>query len=199
MNEDQSLQLVWLIGALILVGSGLIVRRMPFGQTLKLVAAWVGIFGVGLVIVSFRGELTDLWHRVAGDLSGSQTVGNTLRLPMSDDGHFWVSASVNGHSQRFLIDSGATTTALSAGTARAAGVTIDDGALPVLLNTANGVVRARRGRAERFVVGPITARDLPVVIAAEFGDTNVIGMNFLSTLKSWRVEGRSLVLEPRGG
>ncbi|WP_136161529.1 retropepsin-like aspartic protease family protein [Sphingomonas flavalba] len=199
MNEDQSIEFVWLIGALILVGSSLIVRRMPIGQTLKMVAAWVGIFGVGLVIVSFRGELTNLWYRVAGDLTGSQTVGNTLRLPMSDDGHFWVSASVNGRSQRFLIDSGATTTALSAATARAAGVAVDDGALPVLLNTANGVVRARRGKIERFDVGPITARDLSVVIAPEFGNTNVIGMNFLTTLKSWRVEGRSLVLEPRGG
>jgi aspartyl protease family protein len=29
------------------------------------------------------------------------------------------------------------------------------------------------------------------------GDTNLLGMNFLSSLESWRVEGRTLVLEPR--
>ena len=38
------------------------------------------------------------------------------------------------------------------------------------------------------------ARDLPVVVAKEFGD-DVICMNFLSRLKGWRVEGRSLILE----
>ena len=197
MSEDQSLQMIWLAGALVLVGSSLIARRLPIGQSLRMAAAWIGIFGVGLVIVSFRGELTDLWYRVAGDLAGAQTVGDTLRVPIGDDGHFWVTATINGSRQRFLIDSGATTTALSEATAHNAGVAVDDGALPVMLTTANGVVQARRGKAAHFQVGPITANDLAVVISPAFGDTNVIGMNFLTSLKSWRVEGQSLVLEPR--
>jgi len=37
---------------------------------------------------------------------------------------------------------------------------------------------------------------LAVVVAEEFGDSNVIGMNFLSQLKSWRVEGNEMILEP---
>ena len=30
----------------------------------------------------------------------------------------------------------------------------------------------------------------------EVGDTNVLGMNFLSSLAGWRVEGNTLVLRP---
>ncbi|MEN2784920.1 hypothetical protein ACFOKI_15215 [Sphingomonas qilianensis] len=36
-----------------------------------------------------------------------------------------------------------------------------------------------------------------MIVSPAFGETNVIGMNFLSRLKSWRVEGNILVLEPR--
>jgi aspartyl protease family protein len=35
-----------------------------------------------------------------------------------------------------------------------------------------------------------------VVVSPAFGDTDVLGMNFLSRLKSWRVEDGVLVLVP---
>ncbi|MBL7325885.1 TIGR02281 family clan AA aspartic protease, partial [Escherichia coli] len=38
---------------------------------------------------------------------------------------------------------------------------------------------------------------LPLVVGDSFGDLDVLGMNFLSRLKSWRVEDRTLILEPR--
>ena len=45
-------------------------------------------------------------------------------------------------------------------------------------------------------LGDVVAHQLPVVVAEEFGDDDVIGMNFLSRLRAWRVEGRTLILEP---
>ena len=39
--------------------------------------------------------------------------------------------------------------------------------------------------------------DLTVFVASNFGDLDVLGMNFLSRLKSWRVEGNVLILEPQ--
>jgi aspartyl protease family protein len=33
-------------------------------------------------------------------------------------------------------------------------------------------------------------------VSDSFGDTNVVGMNFLSTLQSWRVDGNILILNP---
>ena len=96
---------------------------------------------------------------------------------------------------RFLIDSGATTTSISAETARRAGIESGSG-LPALVRTANGVVPVQRGRAEELKVGTIERRNVAVHISEAFGDMNVLGMNFLSSLSGWGVEGKWLVLKP---
>jgi aspartyl protease family protein len=59
-------------------------------------------------------------------------------------------------------------------------------------------VRADAGTLDRLTVGLIEARALKVVIAPGLGNTDVLGMNFLSALKSWRVEDRTLILVPEG-
>ena len=128
---------------------------------------------------------------------GRQEVsGREVRIPMSPDGHFWARATINGVERRMLIDSGATVTALSTATARAAGIAEDATVLPVMLRTANGVTQAQTGAVDELRLGPMTARDVKVVIAPAFGDFDVIGMNFLSRLHSWRVEGDVLILVP---
>ncbi|MBS0504987.1 MAG: TIGR02281 family clan AA aspartic protease [Proteobacteria bacterium] len=198
MTGDQTAQVMAAVMMLVLVGSSLAARRLPIGQAARMIAGWLLIFAVVLVGYSYRFELNQVVRRVTGDLLGErgQTVGDTLRVPMAPDGHFWVRAQVNGEDVRFLIDSGATTTAVSMRTAEAANVTVDRGGFPVAINTANGVVEARSGRIARLTLGPIQSRDLGVVVAEAFGDTDVLGMNFLSSLKGWRVEGQTLVLEP---
>jgi aspartyl protease family protein len=35
-----------------------------------------------------------------------------------------------------------------------------------------------------------------VVVSENFGDTNVLGMNFLDAMKSWKVEGNVMTLQP---
>ncbi len=129
-------------------------------------------------------------------LDDQQVAGRTVRIRMAPDGHFWARVTLNGVERRMLIDSGATITAISEDTARAAGIESRGGGFPVLIDTANGTVPARRGTIERLAVGPLATKDLGVVISANFGDLDVLGMNFLSRLKSWRVERDMLVLEP---
>jgi aspartyl protease family protein len=46
----------------------------------------------------------------------------------------------------------------------------------------------------RAEVGDVATRELGVVVSPAFGDSDVLGMNFLSRLGSWRVEGRTLIL-----
>jgi aspartyl protease family protein len=69
------------------------------------------------------------------------------------------------------------------------------GLTPVILRTANGAAAAETGSIDELRVGNIVARNLKVVSAPGL-DLDVIGMNFLSQLESWRVEGRTLVLVP---
>jgi len=65
-----------------------------------------------------------------------------------------------------------------------------------MLRTANGIAAARTGSIDELKVGNIVARNLKIVTAPGLGELDVLGMNFLSRLQSWRVEGNTLVLVP---
>ena len=67
---------------------------------------------------------------------------------------------------------------------------------PLARSHAAGAAPARAGRIDELKVGNIVARNLRVVTSPGLGDMDVLGMNFLSRLESWRVEGRTLVLVP---
>ncbi len=199
MTENQNINLVFAIGALVLVASALFSRRIGFGEIIRTALAWVAIFAVFIVGFSYQNEILAVWNRVSGEVTGANeqlVVGDTLRIQQSADGHFWVNATVNEQPVRFLIDSGATTTAMTLRTARSTGIEISESPFPIILTTANGPVKAQRGTIQSLQIGPMIARELPVVVAEEFGDSNVIGMNFLSKLKGWRVEGTEMILEP---
>jgi aspartyl protease family protein len=191
--------LVYSLLLLVLVGSALISRGLPIGQTFKMAMGWVGIFAVIFLLVSFRPELKMIWQRVTGELGfGDMPAisGEPMTLRKESDGHFWVTAQVNGAPVRFMVDSGASYTALSSEAARSAGVEPDRFSMKVVLNTANGIIEADRATVGELRVGSLAMRDHAVVIAEAFGDTNVLGMNFLSALESWRVEGSSMILVP---
>lgn len=197
MNGDTGFYAAMLALMLILPLSSLLARRLPIGSTLKMAAAWAAIFAVALLAVTAARQngvrLADV--PVALGLASEQVSGNMLIIQRSPDGHFWAEVSINGFKQRMLIDSGATTSAISIDTARAAGVEVND-PFGVMLNTANGPMIARRATAGVYNVGPIHAKDIELSVAPSFA-TGMIGMNFLSRLKSWRVEGDRMILEPR--
>jgi len=66
----------------------------------------------------------------------------------------------------------------------------------LLLRTANGTVPAQLVTIGELTLGNVVARDLDAVVAPGMEGTSVLGMNFLSRLASWRVEGRTLILVP---
>lgn len=131
-------------------------------------------------------------------LDQQEVKGEEVRIRMSPDGHFWAQVAINGVERRMLVDSGATVTALSQRTAELASIDRSAGLLPVMMRTANGIVQAETGTVDRLSLGGIEARNLKVVVSPALGPVDILGMNFLSQLASWRVEGRTLILTPRG-
>ena len=194
-DGDQAIHFIYLVGVLILVGSAFMVRRIPIAQGLKMFVGWVLIFGAAFIVFTLKDEFMALGNRLLLETRGGveQTAQGEIRIRQASDGHFWVTAEVNGEPVRFLIDSGATTTSLSRETARRVGIE-PSSAFQAMVQTANGVVMVDRGRAETIRIGSIARENVAVHISDAFGDLNVIGMNFLSTLSGWSVEGRSLVL-----
>ena len=186
-------EVAYLLLAALLPLSYLIARKPPFRQTLIFAGAWIAIFAVGLLLAGFRDRLPSIQSL----LYDQAVVGSETRIRMGPDGHFWAQVALNGVERRMLVDSGATVTGISADTARAVGIEVDEDGFPVMIGTANGTILVKRAKADTVRVGSVATTDMTVYVSPTFGDTDVVGMNFLSRLASWRVEGRTLVLTPR--
>src|SRR3954451_13507588 len=193
MTNDLMLGGVYLLMAMVLVVGSLMARREPAAKMLTMALAWVAIFAAGFVLFTFRDNMGWVAQRLKAEAVGTPVEqGQETRIPMAIDGHFWVSAKLNGHDVRFLVDSGATMTTVDRDTAKAAGVEISS-RRDQFVRTGNGIVRVASGRADELIVGGIRRNDVALQIA-DNDDLNVLGMNYLSSLSRWSVEGRWLIL-----
>lgn len=198
MSGDEIARLIATGLMIALVASSLFGRQLKLGDTLRMALIWVTLFAVVFVLFLFRDEARAVWSRATAEFGGGATTtisGSVTRIAMSDDGHFHVMAKVNGVPVEFLVDSGATTTGLNEDAARRANVQ-PDSRIDIPVNTANGTVMVSTARIALLEVGSIRQNDARTIIGTSFGDTNVLGMSFLSQLKSWKVERRTLTLEP---
>jgi len=184
---------VYILMAIMLVLGSLMARREPAAKLLTMALAWVAIFAAGFVLFTFRDNLGWVAQRLKSEAVGTPIQqGRETRVPMAIDGHFWVSGKVNGKAVKFLVDSGATMTTLDRESAAAAAVSVSPRA-DQFVRTGNGIIRVATGRAAELQVGGITRRDVGVQVV-DNDDMNVLGMNFLSSLSRWSVEGRWLIL-----
>lgn len=183
---------------LVSVLGGMLRRPLPlFGGFLRGVGN-LGLLAALLLTIAQAARLTtgsDFALPQLG-LPRQSVEGKETRVPMQRDGHFWVAATINGVKRNFLVDTGATLTAISPATASEAEVRPNPVSGPVTMRTANGTVQAQLGTIDELRLGNVVARELDVVVAPGLGDANVIGMNLLSRLASWRVEEGVLILVP---
>jgi len=194
LTNDWMLGSLYLLMAIMLVAGSLIVRRERFAKLATMALAWVAIFGAGFILFTFRDDLGYVAQRLKTEATGDPlVVGKEVRIPMAIDGHFWVQGSLNGLPVKFLVDSGATMTTVGRDTAAKAGIAVSQDRNQIV-RTGNGMLRVASGRAESLSVGPIERSDVGLHVA-ENDDLNVLGMNYLSTLQRWGVEGRWLILQ----
>ena len=195
MSNNTMLGGLYLLMSAMLVLGTLMTRREPVAKLLTTALAWVAIFGAGFILFTFRDNMGWVAERLKAEAFGTAVQqGKETRIPMAIDGHFWVNARLNGHDVKFLVDSGATTTTIDRETAKEAGVAISS-RRDLFVRTGNGVIRVASGRADELTIGGITRRNVGLEIA-DNDDLNVLGMNYLSSLSRWSVEGRWLVLVP---
>jgi aspartyl protease family protein len=193
MTNDLMLGGVYILMAMMLVVGSLMARREPGAKLFTMALAWVLIFTAGFVLFTFRDDLGWVAQRLKAEAVGTPVEqGRETRIPMALDGHFWVNAELNGRDVKFLVDSGATMTTIDRETASKAGVEVS-ARRDEFVRTGNGIIRVSSGRADSLSVGGIVRRDVGLQIA-DNDDLNVLGMNYLSSLSRWGVEGRWLVL-----
>ena len=166
-------------------------------------AIWVVIALVLVLGYAYREDAKLVYQRVAGELMPpgqtltiSETdVANTVRIRKRSDGHFTAKSSVNGANVTMLVDTGASTIVLSASDARTAGIDVDSLKFTVPVQTANGTAFAAATRLSSISVGPIRMYNVDALIARPgVLRESLLGMNFLTRLKSYEFSGDFLTL-----
>ena len=117
-----------------------------------------------------------------------------LSVPMSLDGHFYVSAKSNHFPFVFMVDSGATNVAFPAHFIKNLGV---KRCSPVTTNTANGIAKGCEAMVKEITFGPYTINNVKVVFLKRL-NTPLLGMNVLNKFKMFKVDDE-LELVKKGG
>ncbi len=183
--------------ALVIVGGALAARGGRIGKAVRFAGNLLMLAVFGLAVMRFVRMDPSFDAALHSIGAPAQTVsGGETRIPLGADGHYWITARLNGTRMRLMVDTGATVTALSSDVAEAAGITPDPLRPDAMVETANGTVTAAPARIDELRFGSIAARDLDAIVMPGQGGPNVLGMNFLTRLKGWRVEEGLLILSP---
>lgn len=176
MHADLSPDLIYLLLLLLAVGGYAVaaLRARP-GRTLQQISVW-GLIFMGLIAVF------GMWDGIKASLLPAQAVLSDGRIeaPLGPDGHYYLTAEVNGTPVRFVVDTGATQIVLNRRDAARAG--IDTGALAFTgqARTANGTVATAPVRLQSVVLGPIRDHDLRAVVNGGEMGTSLMGMAYLT-------------------
>jgi aspartyl protease family protein len=125
------------------------------------------------------------------------TGGGYMILDGDQRGHFQTDVQVDGVTLTMLVDTGATSVALTAEDADRAGIHPFPNDYTVQVSTANGVVRVAHVELHQVTVGPITVRDVSAVVMPRgASQMSLLGMSFLQRLSSFQVSDNRLVMKP---
>lgn len=147
-------------------------------RTFKLVTVWLLL---GLLL--FLG--VQWWQQRAAQMQ-FQAVGAAIEIRRSADGHYHWPGHINGHAVDFLVDTGASGTAISAELARELGL---ESIGAVQSRTAGGVVTGQVVRADVELQGGVRAQRLRVVALAALGANPLLGMDVLGRLRWQQRDG----------
>ncbi|CAH2401930.1 TIGR02281 family clan AA aspartic protease [Mesorhizobium ventifaucium] len=200
-NYDFS-RLIWLGALVALIGAGLLRSGRPLGTMARNLGTWAVIVLALIAGYQYRYELQDVASRVtAGLVPGSPLAlgledGHaTVTLDKAGNGHFEARIMVNGTPIRAVVDTGATSTVLTAQDAQAAGFNPAALNFTIPVSTANGMARAAAVRTDELTIGGIVRKDMPVMIAAPgMLGQSLLGMNFIGSLSGFDVRGDRMIL-----
>lgn len=121
---------------------------------------------------------------------------SATELKADTRGHFIVQAEINGRDIWVMVDTGATAVALSYEDAKEAGLRPGSLDFNIPITTANGVGMAARVKLDRVEIDGVRVYDVDGVVLPEGAlRGSLVGMSYLSRLRSFKVEDGVLYLE----
>ncbi len=165
-------------------------NRQSLNKTLQQMMAWVFIF-IGVIAV------VGLWEDIRSTVGPSaqmSVTGDTVEVPRSYDGHYYLPVLVNGKPITFLVDTGASQIVLSSADARRVGIDPDQLNYFGRAATANGEVRTAPVRLDSLELGPIVDRNISAWINEGELHQSLLGMDYLHRFSNIQFADGRLIL-----
>ena len=122
-------------------------------------------------------------------------LGRMARLKMDSRGHFVTKAKMNGRSIEVLVDTGATSVAISNKTARRLGINLNQSDFKHRVSTANGIVKAASATIDKIQIGRVTVRNVRAAVVQGDGlGGTLLGMSFLGQLREFKIKNGELIM-----
>ncbi|MCB2054375.1 MAG: TIGR02281 family clan AA aspartic protease [Geminicoccaceae bacterium] len=198
-DEGGRMSLVYYSAWIVLAGSAILFTfRGRWGEAARHAVAWTLILLALVAAYSVRHDVERFGLGILASLVPGMPVAlapGEVALRQAEDGHFYVRARIDDASLRLLVDTGASTVALTAADAERVGLDPQRLRYDSRIRTANGVGFAAPVRLERVQIGDIEVEDVRGAVLQEgMLGTSLLGMSFLGRLRSYQFEGDSLIL-----
>lgn len=149
----------------------------------------------GEQLFSSPGQTSQTAPVTAPTAASQPELGNGLAavtLNRAFDSHFYADAQVNGATVHFMIDTGATSLVLTKADAQRAGVGTGD-------YTASGIgvggeIRLMPVNIDRVAIGPLSASNVPAMVAEDGLTISLMGQSYLSRVGTVTISGDKMVL-----
>ncbi|MCB1342889.1 MAG: TIGR02281 family clan AA aspartic protease [Pseudooceanicola sp.] len=191
MTSEDTGRLIYLV----ILGAALafwffVQNRDSMNRKLQQASVWALIFIGTVAAIGLWGDI----RQNAAFLSTVDAQAGTITVPRARDGHYYLTASVNGQPIRFVVDTGATDLVLSRQDAEAAGIDLSAVAFRGSAMTANGAVRVAPVTLDSVAVGPISDTRVRASVNDGQMDESLLGMSYLQRFSKIEISGGELVL-----
>ena len=202
INNDDFAGVIYLVPLALVIGAGIWASRHTASQSLRNLLIWLVIIMALATAYIYRGDAQQVGDRLmAGLVPGHAVVvttsegGQEVILHKLLNGHFEAQVMINGQPIDMLVDTGASTIALSQKDAERVGIIPENLTYSMTVITANGRARAAPVELGSVAIGPILRRDVQATVAEDGKlDQSLLGMSFLETLGSMQMQTDELRL-----
>ncbi len=189
MSGDEIASILYLVLLLLAIGGYFVVTyARNLGRLIQQALLWGMIF-VGVIAAA------GLWPSISDRAVPRQAyVGDSIEIPRSIDGHYYLSLVVNGAPLRFVVDTGASGMVLTRQDASRVGINPDRLAYLGRANTANGAVPIADVTLDAVTLNGVTDRRVRASVNGGEMDTSLLGMSYLQRFNRIEIAGNRLVL-----
>lgn len=165
-------------------------NRQSLGKTAQMAVAW-GLIFLGVLAA------VGLWDDISQTVRPRQSALNAqgqISVPRSQDGHYYLTLTINDQPIQFMIDTGATDVVLTQSDAARVGLNLDDLSYFGRAMTANGEVRTAPVQLKTVALGKVIDRDMTAWVNQGDLGQSLLGMAYLQRWSHIEISNNAMVL-----